>query len=245
MKESVIPSIKEQFFHLKTHYPNLKLTEVNGGLYTISGDLEFVANYAQLEAIQDKFNITITVPANYPKNLPTVTENMGRIPKTFHKLEYNTFCLGTPLEIRIKFSEDPTLYGFVRLLIVPYLFSFCYYERHKEMPYGEYSHGGKGIIEYYKNKFNTMNDIVVLKLIRMLAEGDDKGYKLCPCKSKKTFKNCHRNIFITINKLQPKKDFIYEFSQCLDHCKKSGLKLPKSLFSKEIKRLLRKYHYDL
>jgi hypothetical protein len=236
--------LQEQFYQLNLSYPNLKLRKINGGAYLLSGKLEFNAIYAQHE-INDVFDIIITIPNNYPIDLPTVADGENRIPDNFHKHKDGTFCLGVPLEIRKKFLETPSLLGYVNNLVIPYLFSFCYKKKHGEMPYGEIDHGGKGILEYYKKIFGLDSEVKVLKLLKLLIENNCGAHKNCPCGSEKKLKDCHGNILKTIINIQSKKALFYDYYHCLACCEFNKLNLPKILFSKKIKKLFRKYSNTL
>ncbi len=147
----------------------------------------------------------------YPDVLPKIFEIGHRIPKTFHHLLDYSLCLGAPLAIKQKFKKDPTLLGFVNNCAIPYLYSFSYKSKFGEMPFGELSHNGLGILEYYQELFSLKDNKLVLKFLRFLADGDYRDEDKCLCGSGKRNKVCHGKILLEINALQSPAEFQADF----------------------------------
>jgi len=100
--------------------------------------------------------LEITVPAEFPKLLPTARETGGKIPRDgkHHVNDDKSLCLGSPLRLRLKVSGKPTLSGFAESCLVPYLYAVSYkLQNGVEFPFGELSHGEAGIIEDYMEMF--------------------------------------------------------------------------------------------
>lgn len=119
--------IHEHFEELVRRYPTLTLggeVECN----VVTGDLTFSAEYGGTTVV-DCFAVQISIPIDYPDSPPSVKEIGGRIPPDFHKLDDSSLCLAAPLEILRKFSCNRSLLGFVKTLLIPYLFSFSYWEQ--------------------------------------------------------------------------------------------------------------------
>lgn len=236
--------IQEHFTDLVEQYPGFVLTDNKNGTWVVQGLLEFSATYDGV-SIRDKFQMEFTLLKDYPDIPPIAKETGGRIPKEFHKNQDESLCLGAPLEVRMKFAKNPSLLGFVNELVIHFLYAYCYFEQYREMPFGELSHGGKGILEYYAQLFNTASEIVTVDLLKILAENSYKGHHGCPCSSGKRIRDCHGELLREINSYQYKDDFLYDYANCLLHLKKTEQKLPKSLFSKKLMNRIKKYSQEL
>lgn len=79
------------------------------------------------------------------------------------------------------------------------------------MPFGELSHGGLGILEYYQDLFEIQDRRRVLKMIQILAEDNYRGHTRCPCGKGKRLRDCHGQILLDIKGLQTPIEFQIEF----------------------------------
>ena len=232
--------IQNHFTELTKQYSGLTLADGDYGTWIVQGALSFSATYEGL-TIKDKFQIELYIPEDYPDTHPVAKETDGRIPKEFHTNPDGSLCLGAPLEVRMKFAKKPTLLGFVSEQVIPFLFSFCYWQRHGKMPFGELSHGGEGILEYYAQLFNVTSDIIALELLKVLAEDNYRGHHDCPCGSGRRVRHCHGELLRKIGTYQSQDEFLYDYVQCLTHLQESGQKLPKTLLSKKLMNRLKRF----
>ena len=206
--------IQSQFDELVNEFNHLHLEKEPSGIWSIKGLLGFVGDYAG-QIIEDEYEILMDVAEDYPKSLPKIWETGTRIPKDFHKYGDESLCLGAPLAIKAKFSEDPTLSGLIRNCLIPYLYSFSYYMSYGNLPFGELSHGVQGIYEYYSELFLIKDKNSILKLLRILAGDNYRGHLPCPCGSEKRLRSCHGSIVLKIKGLQPPVDFQNEYKYLL------------------------------
>lgn len=232
--------VQEQFLELQSLYKRLSLKDLgepNGIL--IQGILDFSAR-GKDQLINDSFEIEILVPESFPNWHPSVKEVGGQIPITFHHHNDGSLCLGAPLYVRMVFCEDPTLLGYVQNLLIPYLFTFCYWKKFGKMPFGELSHGRKGIMEYYRELSNSNSDMAVINLLKILAEDNYRGHHYCPCGSGRIIRKCHGEILKKIKVYQPLENFIADYCRCLLFYKKRFNKIPPSLLSPKILQYIEK-----
>jgi hypothetical protein len=216
VKNNEIKLIQEEIKEATEKYLGLTYNQSKAGLHVVTGSLEFAATFNDFK-IEDAFSVEITLTNNYPKSLPEIKETGGRIPKSFHLYDDDTFCLGAPLAAKLQFAENKTFVGYIDKLVIPYLYSFAYFEIHGEMPYGELSHSGEGIIEYYKEFFKVSSKIHVLKFLQILYESKLNGHHFCPCNSGQRLRNCHGPQLHEIKDLQNKKSFAHEYVQIIKH----------------------------
>lgn len=192
--------IQNQFQELRAKYGHLELHS-NGNGYSISGHLGFSSEYQGIR-IQDAFLIFIRIGESFPNEVPTVKEMGGRIPVNFHHNTGGTLCLATPTDQWVKFNKCKSLIGFVETLIVPFLFSFCFKIKTGRMPFGERSHGGLGILEFYCEYFELTDYEAARKLLKLLATGRYRRKKICPCGSGRRLESCHGSKFLEIMKME-------------------------------------------
>jgi len=223
--------LHSQYEELSNLYPDLILIQLSAQEWMIKGLLRFKATYDQI-TIEDGYNIEIIIPDEFPNKPPTLEEKGNRIPDTFHRNDSGTRCLGSPLEVRMKFRSNPTLVGFVNHLVIPYLFSHTYWENNNEMPFGEWGHGGKGIIEYYQELFEIESEIAILGLLKILADNNYRGHLNCPCDSGLILRSCHGYKLREIITLQEQVYFQYEYLHVLTDLKKRKVKIPNDMISK-------------
>jgi len=207
--------VKKQFQEVCAKYQSLNLKESDNCFY-ILGTIGFTSEFEGVK-IQDAFELFIAIPREYPNKIPAVKEIGGRIPKEFHHNGDDTLCLGTPVDTWIKFSKHKTLIGFVEFLIIPFLFSFCFKSKMGRMPFGERTHYGEGILEFYCEFFKIKDFVVAQKFLKILASGQYSRNKPCPCDSGIRLKKCHGPKLREAMNTIPLEYFEYEYKQSQFH----------------------------
>lgn len=231
---------------IEPYYPDLGLKLCDNVYAIYSGKIAFSANYEDLGLIDDEFEVEIMFPIDGTEKVPSAKEIGGRIPRDidFHVGSDGIMCLGAPLDLKRKFIEQPSLHSFIDKVLIPFLYSFSFKEKHGYMPFGELSHGGKGIAEYYRELFETDSDVAVLELLKILVEDNYRGHLPCPCKSQNRLRNCHGKQIREIKDQQTREDFLSDFCSCLKVYIDSGKKLPKSFSTKRLRSYLKKVSPD-
>jgi hypothetical protein len=204
----------DQFQELSFNFPKISLQKEKSGPWLIRGEFNFSSEYSG-RRIDDSYFLEMLATEDYPDVLPKVHEVGERIPRDFHHYQDGSLCLGTPLAIRMNFKKEPTLTGFVYKCVIPYLYSFSYKSKFGKMPYDELSHGGKGILEYYKELFEISDTRRVLRLIGILTEEKHSGKTRCPCGSGKRLRACHGIILSKIKNLQSPTEFRKDFNMII------------------------------
>ncbi len=100
-------------------------------------------------------------------------------------------CLETDTTIRIRFLDGFSLVVWVQEFVEPYYFSYEFFQRYGEFPFGERKHGLEGIVETYQELFQEENPVKVLAIMRSICEHTYRGHSLCPCGSKQRLRLCH------------------------------------------------------
>jgi ubiquitin-protein ligase len=228
-----------QVRELQEKYSGLDYVVDDGRSSVIRGVLAFTAKYNDI-SIEDEYEITITLPKDYPDTPPSAKETGGRIPKEFHLNPDGTLCLGVPLEVKTKFSEEPSLVGFVDNILIHFLYSHSHKQKYGTMPFGELSHGYQGILEYYQEVFNINDELAVVGLLRILADDDYRGHTSCPCGSNAKLRNCHGRQLLKLKQSQKPAEYLQECLGVANLLAEKGLNIPKSLIPKTFLRRINK-----
>lgn len=175
---------KELELFLEQH-PEMSIVPSNSEWVIIEGEFCFSATYFQDKEIKDSFRLKIEIPMFFPKEVPRVTEIGGRIPRNSdsHVLNNGTLCLGSHLRLRKCLNESPTIQGFIKECLVPYLYSMSLHIKTGEpFIFGELSHGIKGLLDDYKDMFNVETHEQVISILELLTlKKRESNKKECPC----------------------------------------------------------------
>lgn len=142
-----------------------------------------------------KFNVEIVVPRDYPLALPIVNELSNCIAEGYpHRYEGGQLCLASNLELMMFFNRNNDISIFVEQYIIPYLYTYKYYEFFGIYPYGERSHGPMGDLEYLKDLLAVNDWSQVYNIMIFVMNSHYRGHIQCPCGSGKRIRNCHGEI---------------------------------------------------
>lgn len=179
---------------MKEKYPHLEIIQEEDG-YRLQGD--FVLNHSFNDIrMTGNFKLQLFIPNNYPLGFPEVRELSQCIDKNYpHLYENGQLCLASNIELRLYLSQNADIYQFVENYIIPYLYTYKYYDNYGVYPFGERSHGIDGDVEYLKELFNVSEQEQVINILFFIVRYNYRGHLLCPCGSNKKVRNCHGNIF--------------------------------------------------
>jgi hypothetical protein len=220
----IIPLVEAHFAELVKKYEYLSLDLANI-MPVVQGSLEFNASYEGVK-VEDSFDIKLFISTDYNKTPPKAYEMAGKIPREFHTNGDGSLCLAPPVEIRRKFSEKPTLLGFVNDLLIPYLYSFTYLKAHGTMPYEDLPHGPDGIMQYYFDAFGVDSASIVLDFLKIIGLEGYRGHHECPCGSGLKIRKCHGNLLMEFTTLENPQNFMDDFIWCIFYiANKTGKKI--------------------
>lgn len=189
----------ETINRLQSDLPEFKIDTSGSDSKTIIGSLQINHVYNDFR-VNESFDIEIVLPDEYPYAIPTVRETGNKINKKYpHIYRDGQLCLGIEGEIMLRCDGAINLKFLIDAYIVPYLFSYRYYERYNEYPFGERSHGGIGILESYAEYFDLENLKNTYDFLRYAISHQYRGHLPCPCNSSKKIRNCHGDILKRIN----------------------------------------------
>lgn len=172
----------------------MSLVPSRGSSLVIKGVFSFLATPKGRLSITDSYRIKITVPDEFPRAVPTVTETTRKIPRDgkHHVNPDGSLCMGSPLRLLQKISENPNLVGFSKNCLVPYLYGVTYkLQIGEEFPFGELPHGEKGILDDYLILFGLKTTDQVKQALILLGMKERIANKQsCPCDCGQRLSKC-------------------------------------------------------
>lgn len=182
LKDSKVKDI-ERFIR---DYPEMSIAPSRIPATVLKGVFSFTARPNGGVEISDSYHLHIIVPETFPEEIPKVTEIGQKIPRDGnHHIngDDDTSCLGSPIRLLKLISKKPTLVGFAERCLVPYLYAVSLkLQFNAEFPFGELTHGGKGVIDDYLNLFGLNSQEQVLGTLELLGKKKRTANRsLCPC----------------------------------------------------------------
>lgn len=173
-------------------YPGPRLRPAAAGTLRIAGTLEFSAEARNRPRVSDRYVISLQVAPSFPRSIPVVREMEGRISESFHQMSGGELCLGSPTRIRLILAEAPSLCSFVERCVIPYLYGYSLVEQGEVPPFGELSHGAKGLREDLADLIGFEEEHILGGFVRLLSmKRRQANRRSCPCGSGLRLGRCH------------------------------------------------------
>ncbi len=179
-------------------YPGLSRAPTRGSEIILRGTFEFSAQHPKGERIDDSYELEIVIPGNFPKRSPTVTEvapqHFRKIPRNadHHVNRDGTLCLGSPLRLLHEINKEPTLNGFVKRCLIPYLYAISLKaKRRGPLIFNELAHGKDGVLADYLDIFKVDSPQQVIRALELIGmKKRIANKKPCPCNCGKRLGRC-------------------------------------------------------
>lgn len=172
---------------IAAEYPDIRVVMENGvafarGSFPITDGTDLI----------DRFLIEIQFSGDYPDSVPVVREIGGRIPwhEDRHTNRSGEACPIIPEEWLLR-PERTSILEFLKGPVRNFFIGQVLVEQGKPWPFGERSHGKRGLLEFYGELIGTTEEAVVRHYLDYLSKETVKGHWECPCGSKKRLRNCH------------------------------------------------------
>ena len=191
--------LKPDFFAKEQEQLAIKYPSLN---FIIEDKTVFIRGKIQIADIAE-FTIEIKLLDDYPISLPEVREIGGKIYRSDdrHINEDGTCCLTIPAKMHQDLGKNYSIIAFIDIFVIPFFANQIYYEIHGVWANGEYSHGEKGLLEFYSELLETKSNKIVANLMKISLQTFPKLSQKCPCKSGKRLKKCHFKGFILLKKI--------------------------------------------
>lgn len=209
---------------IKENYPDLEIRRGDEEDIIIG---EFFLNHVYEDVrMTGRFTVEIVVPDQFPTEIPIVRELSSCIASNYpHRNKGGQLCLASELELKLFFSQNSNICLFIEKYIIPYLYTYRYYEEYGVYPYGERSHGILGNIEYLMELFEVDDWGQIFDIMMYIAQSSYRGHLECPCGSGRRIRNCHGTILKQVLDAKMQDDcrrILYEISRIYDRKGKNG-----------------------
>lgn len=172
---------------LTTLFPALRV-ETNGkNSFNIFGEIHVKASWGGF-TVNEYFSIRI-LAEDFPA-LPPICFELSEKNTTYHVNPQKNLCLGSPRVLHEEIVAQPDIVFFINKFIIPFFFSFRYYEKYGESPFGELAHGGNGIFPRYR-EILRVSDTAICIFLTYGTKFLYRGHHFCPCGSGLALRKCH------------------------------------------------------
>lgn len=140
----------------------------------------------------DHYQVRIELPDDYPDALPIVFEVGERIPRIAdrHINPDGSACVMLPDDRWRCFPPGARFRLFLDGPLHQFFLAQSLVELGESWPFGQWSHGPKGRLEYYQWLLSTTDVSIVRKTLGLLAKVDFKPHVDCPCGSGRRAGEC-------------------------------------------------------
>jgi len=190
-------------------FMSIKPSNIDG--LVIEGKFSFTTQYKGYPKIDTTYKLKITILNNFPFEIPEVVEIEAKIPRDgMHHVNpapENSLCLGSSIKLLELLRKEPTLNGFVKFCLVPFLYAVSLKIEHEiDFIFGELAHGVNGIINDYIQIFGVTSEDEVKNVLYMLTLNKRVANKRpCPCKCGQRLGKCSLRLKINeYRKLAPR-----------------------------------------
>lgn len=178
-------------------FPGMAIRPSAGSYLRLKGTFRFSAEHQVHGSLMDAFNLVIDVPLEFPRDLPTVQEVGGRIPRRgeYHVNGDGSLCLGSHLRLLQLINRCPTLPWFAERCLIPYLYAVSKkLSDGGKLIFGELPHYGKGLLADYAQLFGLNAPAqahYALELLTLKRRVANK--RPCPCRCGQRLGQCRFN----------------------------------------------------
>jgi hypothetical protein len=152
-----------------------------------------------------EFDIKMVVSERFPKREPKVFEVGGRIPRhSDYHINPDGDCCVTVWENWLVCADDHSFAAFLDGPLHEFFLGQYWFEKTGKWPFGERTHGPKGLEEAYADALGISHkkkDLIYH--LRLLSKDWPKGHWLCPCDSGKRIRHCHRDDLMALHQKIP------------------------------------------
>lgn len=178
---------------LATNQPELHV-EAHEGQCRVFGQYQLEENEESNLTTFASFDIEMIFPVKFPVRLPVVYETDKQIERlSENHINFDgSICYGVP-EIISALRPNLTIAEFFEEILFDYFLGYLHFKETGQWPYGELSHGIKGIYQGFSDILGCENSPkIIYGLLYLLTHKHRRDRWACPCKSGKRLRDCCR-----------------------------------------------------
>lgn len=187
----------------------------NRGKFFLSGVVKLNHEFNNVRFLNE-YSVEIVIDDNFWLLGPSIYEKNGQLKNAYAHINMNgSLCVAAFSEVFEFISENreenkgEIIELWVNNFVVPYFFSYEYFQEYRVYPFGDRSHGSLGVLEYYKEIFGVNNIKQVIDLgIYIISSKQYRGHVQCPCNSGSRVRSCHKDIIMNYLKDNEKKTIL-------------------------------------
>ncbi len=175
---------------MQQFYPDLQISEEREESVKLRGNICVNRKISDFTLYRE-YKVEILLFKDESK-LPEVYDVDGQIDSQYpHRYKDGKICLDTDVAIKIRFENGIDLCLWMQDFVEVFYFSYEYFKRNGEYPFGERKHGSDGVIETYGDYFHVAQKKSILNCLRYITVRGYNGHDQCPCGSGKYIRKCH------------------------------------------------------
>lgn len=160
----------------------------------LAGQLQRRIQFKDYEPLEVSYSLIIQVPLDYPFGLPVIYENKNQIAKvpSNHINPDGSFCLGSPIRLKLVLKRSTDFKAFFESCVLPYLYAVTINQENGQgFVFGELEHGDEGLLSDFKDLFHLERPEGVYQMLRILGSKKKAANKMnCPCGCGKRVTKC-------------------------------------------------------
>lgn len=160
----------------------------------LEGKLERRIQFKDYEPRKVSYSLTIQIPHDYPFELPVIYENKNLIAKlpSNHINPDGSFCLGSPIRLKLVLKRTADFKAFFEGCVLPYLYAVTINQENGQgFVFGELEHGDEGLLSDFQSLFHLKDTEGVYQMLRILGNKKKAANKMnCPCGCGKRVTKC-------------------------------------------------------
>lgn len=186
---------------LSQTFPNLIVSKevdkiIVKGTWSVYGKEEHIIDY----------DIKIVLNNDYPYSVPKVWEISNKIEKTkdrhFNQPDHDA-CLFVPPERWEQWPIGASFTDFLNGPVKAFFFSQAFYDYKGKWPFGEWSHGLLGVLEYYALKLGFQKIAFIKQGLQLALLPKLQRQWKCPCNNKTRLIRCHGIKITSLKEILP------------------------------------------
>lgn len=175
-------------------YSEFSMRPIVDNAMILKGNIQRQLYHESYGAIDIDYSLLIHIPFDYPENQPIIYESKGEIQNspTNHINPDGSFCLGSPLRLKILLKRNSDFKYFFENCVLPYLYAVTINIQQKVgFAFGELEHGSTGLILDLQDYFHLKDALQVFQMLNLLSSKKKIANRmLCPCGCKQRVTQC-------------------------------------------------------
>lgn len=175
-------------------YEEFQLQPIVIGEVLMLGNIKRTLHHEKYGSIDINYFLSIHIPSDYPESTPVIFETKGEINNSpSNHINYDgSFCLGSPIRLKMLLKRNPDFNYFFEMCVLPYLYAVSLkIQQQVGFLFGELAHGTDGLVQDFQELFHLDSAAKVIQMLTILSTKKRQANKMiCPCGCKRRVTQC-------------------------------------------------------